>query len=115
MVLLRSTRLQKFLIFLLPLLLTADPFYFIKQSWGGDDEIVICSPQYIVKLSAPGPQPQIKCKFDTGPISTFTYFMKIISTDYILGTSFNLFSTDLITNPDRGPPSFPAIPRMKQN
>ena len=90
-------------------LLSADPFDFIEQQWDGENEVVICSPQCLAELSSPLQQRQIKCKIDVVHVSVLPNVKKIISIDYILETSFDAISTDLLTNPDRGPPHIITI------
>ena len=105
----RSTLLQRIVIFLLLVLLSAVPFDFIEQQWDGKDEVVISSPQCLAELSSPPQQRQIKYKFDVACVSVLPNLIKIISADYILDTSFDPISTDLFTNPDRGPPHIITI------
>lgn len=105
----RSTRFQRIVIFLLPVLLSIGPLDFIEQQWGGEDDVVISSPQCLAELSSPIQQRQIKCKIDAVNVSVLPNFRKIISADYILETSFDTISNDLLTNPDRGPPHIIVI------
>jgi hypothetical protein len=100
----RSKWLQRILLFLLLVLLNAVSFDFIEQQGGGTDELVIHVARFHAKLSSPIQQPQIKCKFDAVQVSVVTIFKKIISEDYIPGTSFDPLSIDLLTYPPRGPP-----------
>ena len=97
------------MIFLLPVLLSIGPLDFIEQQWGGEDEIVISSSQCLAELSSPLQQRQVKCKIDVLNVSVLPNFRKIISADYILETSFDTISNDLLTNPDRGPPHIITI------
>ena len=106
---LRSTWLQRILLFLLLVLLNAGPFGFIAQQGDGKDELVIHATQCFAKLSSPLQQPQIKYGFDVVHVSVVTIFKKIISDDYIPGTSFDPLSDDLPTHPSRGPPRLIAI------
>jgi hypothetical protein len=105
----RSTRLQRIVIFLLLVLLSAGPIDFSEQQWDGKDEIVICSAQCLAELSSPLRQHQNSCKFDVAHIAVLPNLIKIISVEYILGTSFDSISTDLLPNPDRGPPPIITI------
>lgn len=90
-------------------LLSAGPFDFIEQQWDGENEVVICSPQCLAELSYPLRQHQNNCKFDVAHVSVLPNLIKIISVDYILETSFDPISTDLLSNPDRGPPHIITI------
>lgn len=105
----RSTWLQRILLFLLLVLLSAGPFGFIEQQGDGKDELVIHNTQFLAKLSSFLQQPQIKYGFDVVHVSVVTIFKKIISDDYIPGTSFDPLSDDLSTHPSRGPPRLIAI------
>jgi hypothetical protein len=105
----RSTWLQRILLFLLLVLLNAGPFGFIQQQGDGKDELVIHATQFLPELSSRLQQPQIKYSFDVVHVSVVTIFKKIISDDYIPGTSFDPISADLLTYPSRGPPRFIAI------
>lgn len=100
----RSTWLQRVLPFLLLVLLNAGPFGFIQQQGDGKDEFVIHATQFLAKLSSLLQQPQIKYGFDVVHVSVVTIFKKIISDDYIPGTSFDPLSVDLLTYLSRGPP-----------
>ena len=105
----RSTRLQRILIFLLLVLLSAGPFDFIEQQGDRKDEFVIHATQFLPELSSLLQQPQIKYGFDVVHVSVVTIFKKIISDDYIPGTSFDPLSDDLPTHPSRGPPRLITI------
>jgi len=105
----RSTWLQKVLLFLLLVLLNAGPFCFIEQQRGGKDEPVIHAVQFFEKLSSSLRQIQIKYGFDVIQVSVVPVFKQIISEDYIPGTSFDPLSTDILTQPSRGPPRLIAI------
>ena len=105
----RSTWLQKTLLFLLLVLLSAGPFGFIEQEGDGKDDHVISSPYCFGKLSGQLRQIQIKYGFDVVHVSVVPTFNKIITEDYIPGTSFDPLSVDLLTYPSRGPPRLIAI------
>ena len=105
----RSTWLTRILAFLLLVLLNASSFDFFEQQGLRKDEPVIHATQFHAKLSSLIQQPQIKCKFDVVLVSVVPIFKKIISDDYIPGTSFDPISTDLLTNPNRAPPRLIAI------
>jgi len=105
----RSTWLQRMLLFLLLVLLNAGPFGFIAQQGDGKEQFVIHATQFLAKLSSPLQQLQIKYGFDVVLISVLTIFKKIISDDYIPGTSFDPLSADFLTYPDRGPPRLITI------
>ena len=105
----RSTWLQRILLFLLLVLLNAGPFGFIQKQEDGKDEFVIHAPQFLPELSSLLQQPQIKYGFYVVHVSVVTIFKKIISDDYIPGTSFDPLSVDLLTYPDRGPPRLITI------
>ena len=93
------------LLFLLLVLLNAGPFGFIAQQGDGKDELVIHNnTQFPAKLSSFLQQLQIKYGFDVVHVSVVTIFKKIISDDYIPGTSFDPLSADFLTYPARGPP-----------
>jgi hypothetical protein len=72
-------------------------------------ELVINATQFLAKLSSPLQQLQIKYGFDVVHVSVIPIFRKIISGDYIPGTSFDPLSADLVTYPSRGPPRLIAI------
>jgi hypothetical protein len=105
----RSTWLQRILLFLLLVLLSAGPFGFIEQQGDGKDDHVISSPYCFGKLNGQLLQIQIKYGFDVIHVSLLPIIAEIISGDYIPGTSFDHLSTDFITHPDRGPPRLIAI------
>ena len=91
------------------LLLSAGPFNFIEQQGNGKDELVIHATQFLAKLSSSVQQSKIKYGFDVVQFSVVTIFKKIISKDYIPGTSFDPLSTYLLTQPSRGPPRLITI------
>ena len=105
----RSTWLQRILLFLLLVLLSAGPFGFIEQKGDGKDECFIHSPQSLAELSVTFQKSQIKYGFDVIHVSIVPIFTKIISENYIPGTSFDPLSADLLTNPNRGPPRLITI------
>lgn len=105
----RSKWLQRILLFLLLVLLSAGPSCFIELQGDGIGDHVIQSPQYFAKLSGQLRQFQIKYGFDVVHVSVVTIITKIISVDYIPGTSFEPLSADLLIYPDRGPPCFITI------
>jgi hypothetical protein len=105
----RSTWLKRILLFLLLALLSAGPFGYIEQQGRGKYELVIHTPQLHVELSARLEQPQVKYGFDVVHVSAVTIFTKIISDDYIPGTSLDPLSADFLTYPDRGPPRLITI------
>jgi hypothetical protein len=105
----RSTWLRRILLFLLLVLLSAGPFGYIEQQGGGKDGLVIHAPQFLAELSARFEQPQVKYGFDVVRVSAVTIFTKIISDDYVPGTSLDPLSADFLTYPDRGPPRLIAI------
>ena len=65
--------------------------------------------QFLAKLSSLFQQPKIKYGFDVIQVSVVPVFKKIISEEYIPGTSFDPLSADFFTYPDRGPPRLIAI------
>ncbi len=105
----RSIWLQRILLFLWLFLLSAGPFDFIEEQGGGKDDLVIHATQFLAKLSSPLQQVQIKYGFDVVHVSVVTIFKKIISDDYIPGTSIDPLSVDLLTYPARGPPRLITI------
>jgi len=105
----RSTWLQRILPFLLLVLLSAGPFGFIIQQEEGKHEFVIHSPQFFAELFGSLQKVQIDYSLYAAQVSAVTIFTKIISENYISGTSFNPVSEDLLTNPDRGPPRLITI------
>jgi hypothetical protein len=105
----RSTWLQRILPFLLLVLLSAAPFGLIEQQERGKKELVIHAPQFLAELSARLEKPQLKYGFDIVRVSVVTIFTKIISDDYIPGTSLDPLSADFLTYPDRGPPRLITI------
>jgi hypothetical protein len=72
-------------------------------------ELVIHATQSLVKLGSPLQQPQIKYGFDVVHVSVVPIFTKVLSGDYLPGTSFDPLSADLLTHPSRGPPRLIAI------
>jgi hypothetical protein len=105
----RSTRLQRILLFLSLVFLSAGTFGFIEQEGNGKDDYAISSPYCFGKLIAHLPQVQIKYRFDVVHISVVPTFNKIIKVDYIPGTPFDPLSVYLLTYPSRGPPSLITI------
>ena len=105
----RSTWLQRILPFLLLVLLSAGPFGFIAPQGEGKDELVIHSPHFLAELCGSFQKIQINYGPDAAHVSTVTLFTKIVSENYIPGTSFDPISNDLLTNPDRGPPRLITI------
>ena len=105
----RSTWLKRILTFLLLVLLNAGPFGFLEQQWNKQDDFVIHAATFLDKLSSSNRQIQIKYGFDAVHISVVPIFRKIISVDYIPGTSFDPLSADLLTYSSRGPPRLITI------
>ena len=105
----RSTWLQRILLFVLLVLLSAGPFGFIEQQGDRKDEFVIHATQFLPELSSILQQPQINYGFDVVHVSVVTIFNKITSDDYIPGTSCDPLSADLLTYPSRGPPRLITI------
>jgi hypothetical protein len=105
----RSTWLQRILLFLLLVFLSAGPFGYIQQQGGGKGELIIHAPHSLAELSARLVQHQVKYGLDVIRVSAVTFFTKIISDDYIPGTSLDPLSADFITYPDRGPPRLSTI------
>ena len=105
----RSKWLQRILLFLLLVLLSAGPFGFIEQEGDGKDDYVISSPYCFGKLNGQLRQIQIKYGFDVINVSLVSIITEIISGDYIPGTSLDPLSADFFTYPDRGPPRLIAI------
>jgi hypothetical protein len=101
--------LQRILPFLLLVLLSAGPFGFIAPQGEGKDELVIHSPHFLAELCGSLQKIQINYGLDAVHVSRVPFFTKIISENYIPGTSFDPISTDLLTNPNRGPPRLIAI------
>jgi hypothetical protein len=97
------------LLFLLLALLSAGPFGFIEQQGDGKEELVIHSPHFLVELCGSLQKIQINYGLDAAHVSTVTLFTKIISENYIPGTSFNPVSEDLLTDLNRGPPRLITI------
>jgi len=93
----------------LPILLTAGSFDFIKHQGDGKDEIIIHAQQFLDKFSSNVRQQQIKYGYDVITVSTVTIVKKIISSEYLPGTSFDPLSIDLLTYPSRGPPSLNTL------
>ena len=105
----RSTWLRRILLCLLLVLLSEGHFGFMAQQRDREDELVIHATQFLAKLSSPLQQLQIKYGFDVVHVSVVPIFTKIISDDYIPGTSFDPLSADRLTYPSRGPPRLIAI------
>jgi hypothetical protein len=72
-------------------------------------ELVIHATQFLAKLSSLLQQLQIKYGFDVVHVSVIPIFRKIVSGDYLPGTSFDPLSADLVTYPSRSPPRLIAI------
>jgi hypothetical protein len=86
-------------------LLSAGPFGFIEERQGDEKgELVIHAPQCFAQLSGHLRLLKIKYGFDVVHVSVVPIYTKIISDDYIPGTSFDPLSENLLTNPNRGPP-----------
>jgi len=100
----RSKWLQRILPFLLLILLNAGPFIFVQQPSDREDELVIHAPEFFTKLSGSLQQLQIKYGLDVLYVSAIPILKKIISSDFIQGTSFDPLSAYLLTYPNRGPP-----------
>ena len=105
----RSTWLTRIAVFPLLVLLNTSSFDFIEQQGLGKDDPVIHATQFHAKLSSTFQQPKIKFGFDVVHVSVVTIFKKIISDDYILGTSFDPPSVDLLNLTSRGPPRLITI------
>ena len=100
----RSTGLQRILPFLLLFLLTAGPFGALEEQREREADLFIQAPQFLAQLSGSVQQPQIKYGFYVIHVTVVPTFKKIISIDYIQGTSFDPLSANFLTYPDRGPP-----------
>jgi hypothetical protein len=107
----RSKGLKGIYPFLLLALLGASPFVvFGHHGEGkGEDEFVIRSPQPSGTNIASLRMLQIIYGLEATHISRIPFFTKIISENYVPGTSFDPFFTDLLTNPNRGPPRLISI------
>ena len=105
----RSIWLQRILFFLLLVVLNANSFDFVEQLVDGKDEFVIHGTQFLSKLSSLLQQPKIKYGFDVIHVSIVPVLKKIISEEYVPGTSFDPLSADFFTYPDRGPPRLMTI------
>jgi hypothetical protein len=101
--------LQRILPLLLLVLLNAASFAFIEQQRDREDGLVIHAPQSLERLSSTFQRFQIKYGFDVIRVSAISIVKKIISVDYILGTSLDPLSADFLTYPDRGPPRLITI------
>jgi hypothetical protein len=107
----RSRWLKGISPFLLLALLGAGPFVVVEQQWDGKDkdEFVIRTPQSSGTLVASIRMLQIIYGLNATHISRVPFFTDFISENYVPGTSFDPISTDLLTNPNRGPPRLIAI------
>ncbi len=105
----RSRWLQRILLFLLLVLLSAGPFGLTEQQGDGKDDYSISSPYCFGKINGQFRQIQIKYGFDVINVSLVPIVTETISGDYIPGTSFAPFSTDFPSYPDRGPPRLITI------
>ena len=103
------TWLQRILPFLLSVLLTAGPLVVIEKPVNGQDEPVIQTTKLQDKVSSSLRQLQIKYGFDVIYVSVVPIIRRILSDDYIAGTSFDPISPDLKKYPYRGPPRFIAV------
>jgi len=98
------------LLFLSLVFLSLGHFGFIEQKGGGKDDYVISSPYYFGKLSGQLRRIQIKYGFDVPHISVVPTSNKIITEDYIPGTSFDTLHADHYPSyPSRGPPRLITI------
>lgn len=105
----RSRWLQRILLVLLLVLLSAGPFGFIEQEGDGKGDQVISSPYRFGKLSSQFRQIEIKYRFDVVHVSVVPIITKIILVDYMPRTSFDPLSANFVTYPDRGPPRLNTI------
>ena len=104
----RATWLQRSLLLLLLVVLNAGPAGVIEQQGNEKDELVIHATHYLTELSSLR-QLQIKYGFDVVFASVVPVFKKIISDDYIQGTSFDPLTADLLPYPSRAPPRLTTI------
>jgi len=107
----RSKWLKGIYPFLLLALLGAVPFVVVEHRWGGNerDDFVIRTPQPSGTMIASLRMLQIIYGLDATHVSQVLLFTKIISENYVLGACFDPIFTDLLTNPNRGPPHLIAI------
>lgn len=100
----RSKWLQRILLFLFLILLNASPFDFTEKQGDKKDDFIIQTPHLPAKLDSTFQKIQIKYGFDVLQVSVVTLFKKIISQDYIPGTSFDPLSAEILTCLSRSPP-----------
>jgi len=100
----RSKWLQRILLFLFLILLNASSFDFIEKQGDRKDDFIIQAPHLQAKFDSTFQKLQIKYGFDVVQVSVVTIFKKIISQDYIPGTSFDPLSADILTCLSRSPP-----------
>lgn len=107
----RSTWLKGIYPFLLLALLGAGPFVVVQPHCDGKDrnDFVIRAPQPSGTIIASLRMLQIIYGLEATHISQVPFFTKIISENYVPGTSFDPVFTDLLTNPNRGPPRLISI------
>jgi hypothetical protein len=111
MKLFRSRWLKGIYPFLLLALLCAGPFGVVQHRGDGKDkdELVIHTPKPSGTSLASLRMLQIIYGLNATHVSRVSFFTKIISENYVPGTSFDPLSIDLLTNPNRGPPRLIAI------
>lgn len=111
MKLFRSRWLKGIYPFLLLALLGASPFVVVGHQGDGEDrdDFFIRTPQPSGTTIASLRMLQIIYGLEATHISRVPFFIKIISENYVLGTSFDSIFTDLLANPNRGPPRLISI------
>jgi hypothetical protein len=105
----RSTWLKRIFLVLFLVFLNAGHFDFIEQQGDRKDELIIHATRFLDELNSPCQQPKIKYGFDVILLPVVTIFKKVISDDFIPGTSLDPFPINPITYPSRSPPRFITI------
>lgn len=104
----RSAWLQRIMAGQMLLLISAAPLAFEGLQGDHQDGFVIHTGKFVDQISTSLRQIQIKYGFDAVHGSVVPVFNKILSGEYVPGTSFDPLSTDLLTNPYRAPPHHPS-------
>ena len=107
----RSRWLKGIYPFLLLALLSAGPFVVVEHQGDGKDkdEFVIRTPQPSSTSIASLRMLQIIYGLNATHVSQIPFFTKIISENYVPGTSFDPLSADLLTYLSRSPPRLITI------
>lgn len=97
--------------FLLLALLCTGPFVVVENQSDikDNDEFVIHAPQPTGTSIASLRMLEVIYGLSATPVSRIHFFTKLITKNYVPGTSYDPISIDLLTNPSRGPPRLITI------